>query len=318
MASSVGGTVRPSILAVWALMMSSNFDRLYHRQVGRSGSSPQDAACIDAELTPCISDVGSVAHQPADFGDFARGPCDGNRVARCHCRQLNPPAVEEAVGADEQGIGALAHKCRKCRIDLAAGAGVEDRDLQSHGASSRSHPLLRVRPPDATLAGLTSTATREGSGYQLAQQLQPLCHQLGIEKIDAGQVAARLGEAGDKATPDRVFGDREYDGDGRGRRLDGQRRRFAGRDDDRDLPANQLGRRAPATDLNGSPPSGRRPPGSRPRHSRSPSGRGGMRAGGRANGSADWLKRNPITGIAACCACAASGHAAATPPGELA
>ena len=30
--------------------------------------------------------------------------------------------------------------------------------------------------------------------------------------------------------------------------------------------------------------------------------------------SGDWLKKNPITGIAGCCARAVSGHAAAAPP----
>ena len=34
------------------------------------------------------------------------------------------------------------------------------------------------------LAGLTSTATRARCGHQLAQQFQPLCRQLGVEKID--------------------------------------------------------------------------------------------------------------------------------------
>jgi hypothetical protein len=30
-----------------------------------------------------------------------------------------------------------------------------------------------------------------------------------------------------------------------------------------------------------------------------------------------WVKRNPITGIAGCCACAASGHAAPAPPSSV-
>src|SRR5262245_48668758 len=72
----------------------------------------KDATGIDTELTPRIRDVLSVAHQPADFCDFTRGGCHGNRVARRHGGQLNPPAVEKSVGAHEQGIGPLAHKRR--------------------------------------------------------------------------------------------------------------------------------------------------------------------------------------------------------------
>src|SRR5258707_12847364 len=41
--------------------------RLYDRQVRRLGAL-EDAAGIDARLTKRIRDVGSVAHQPTDFG----------------------------------------------------------------------------------------------------------------------------------------------------------------------------------------------------------------------------------------------------------
>jgi hypothetical protein len=50
---------------------------------------------------------------------------------------LNSPAVEKSPGADEEGIDSFAHKGCKSRVDLTAGAGVEDLDLQPHGASSR-------------------------------------------------------------------------------------------------------------------------------------------------------------------------------------
>ena len=57
--------------------------------------------------------------------------------------QLDTPADEEGVDADEKGVEPLAHKGRESRIDLAAGAGVEDLDLQSDGASSRLHVSQR-------------------------------------------------------------------------------------------------------------------------------------------------------------------------------
>jgi hypothetical protein len=50
----------------------------------------------------------------------------------------------------------------------------------------------------------------------LTQKLQALCGQLGIEKIDACQVAARPGEAGDKTETHRVIPDGEDGGDRRG------------------------------------------------------------------------------------------------------
>src|SRR5262245_32743601 len=51
------------------------------------------------------------------------------------CQTKKRP-VEKTVTADEQHIGPLAPKAREGRIDLAAGAGVKDLDLQSHSASS--------------------------------------------------------------------------------------------------------------------------------------------------------------------------------------
>ena len=77
----------------------------------------------------------------------------------------------------------------------------------ARAAASTSRNVVSVF---VALAGLTSTATRVACGHQLTQEFQPLCHQLGTEKIDTCQVAARPGEAGDKTEPDRVFG-----GDGR-------------------------------------------------------------------------------------------------------
>ena len=79
-ASSVGGTSRPSIRALWTLMTSSN---LLDCTTGRPGAV-EDAPGIDAQMTPGIRQVGSVAHQPAGFGNFTRRGCHGNRVARRH------------------------------------------------------------------------------------------------------------------------------------------------------------------------------------------------------------------------------------------
>src|SRR5262249_4164770 len=137
--------------------------RLHHRQVRRLRTL-ENATGIDADDTPRICDVGSVAHQPAGFGDFTRGGSHGNRVARRHGAQLNPSAVEKSVRADEEGIDPLAHKGCKCGIDLAAAGSVEDLDLQPEGASSRLDLFLRALASNVGWAGLTSTATRVALG----------------------------------------------------------------------------------------------------------------------------------------------------------
>jgi len=80
--------------------------------------------------------------------------------------------------------------------------------------------------------------------HQFVQQLEVLRPQRSADKGHAGQVAARLVEAGDEAGRDRVFGGREDDGDRRGRRLDRACCDTGGRDDHGHPPANQLGRQS--------------------------------------------------------------------------
>jgi hypothetical protein len=138
-------------------------------------------------------------------------------------------------------VGPPAHKSCEGRIDLAAGAGVKDLDLQPHGAGSRFH--VSQRDLVTGTGRIDQHGNTSGSGYQLTQEFQPLCHQLSTEKIDSCQVAAWPGEASDKARPDRVFGDDEDDGDRRGCRLGRKRRSGTSeRGDHGDPPTSQFGR----------------------------------------------------------------------------
>jgi len=92
---------------------------------------------------------------------------------------LQPPAAEQCVLADEHRVGTLAPECREGGIDLAAGCGIEDLNLQSHGAASRFHLVqrgLRVR----RIGGIDEYGDTSGRRYHLAQKLEPLCRQLGI------------------------------------------------------------------------------------------------------------------------------------------
>jgi hypothetical protein len=88
--------------------------RLCDRQVRRLGA-PEDAAGIDADLPKRIRNVDSVAHQSSDFGKVSHRICCGNRMARREVNQLDTPAGEKGVLADEQGVGSLAHEnCEGC------------------------------------------------------------------------------------------------------------------------------------------------------------------------------------------------------------
>jgi hypothetical protein len=133
---------------------------------------------------------------------------------------------------------------RSCegRVNLAAGAGVNDLDLQTDGASSRFH-VSQCGFLSRSIGRIDEHGNTREAGYQLTQELQALCRQLRIEKINPCQIAARPGQAGDQAKPDRVFGGGEDDGDGRGCRFGCQHRSVtSGRGDHCDLSANQFGR----------------------------------------------------------------------------
>ena len=157
-----------------------------------------------------------------------------------------------------------------------------------------------------------------GCGHQLTQEFQPLCRQLSTEKIDPCQVAARPGEAGDKTEPDRIVGRRAKTmGIVVVAALAANAQRCLRPWRSRRPVGEPVRPPAPAADRFDSRPSGIRSPRSRPRHSRFPSGPGEMRADGPRIASGDVASRNPITGIAGCCARAASGHAAAAPPSSV-
>src|SRR5262249_49937544 len=112
---------------------------------------------------------------------------------------------------------------------------------RSISAFARPSPGVGLEPD--RIGRIDKHGNTRGYGQQLAQQAQPLCRQLSREKIDAGRVAARSGEAGDKTELDRVVADAEDDRDRRRCRSGGEyRRRGTGRDDYRDPATDQIGR----------------------------------------------------------------------------
>ena len=117
-------------------------------------------------------------------------------------------ADKEGIGADEEGIGALARKGGKGRIDLVGRRGIEYVDLQPDGWGGFLHRPqcgLGVR----SIGRIDERGNKNRLGHQVMQEPKPLGHQLVGEMIDAGRIATRPGEAGDKTQTDRIFGDTE-------------------------------------------------------------------------------------------------------------
>ena len=165
------------------------------------------------------------------------------------------------------------------------------------------------------LFGFTSRRDHPGLGNQLGQQLEPLGRQLGRYDADAGEVAARPGEAGDQA---RARPGRRH----RRRRSGSSRSRFSPPapqgcrrvDDHVDLAADEIGGQC------GQPIIVALRPAVFDRHvlsldvagfAQSLVERGDNRLRPRPG---EPLLRKPITGIAFCCARRARGHAVTAPP----
>src|SRR5215471_9064064 len=108
------------------------FGRLQHRQVGGL-SALEDGTGIEADLMKHVREVGSIAHQPAGCHMVADRINRRNPVVRRQGGKLHSAADEKCVASDEEGIGMLARKSSKGRMDLADRTGVEDLDLQPEG-----------------------------------------------------------------------------------------------------------------------------------------------------------------------------------------
>ena len=228
-------------------------------------------------------------------------------------RAVRSGYVKNASGPITSAPARSWTKVAKDRIEVAFGAGVA-----GHGAAARGcgpPPAgLSIGPRQVGLVGLTSTAMMVAVGTNSCSSSSRFGPSSALIRGHAREVAARSVQAGDKSDRDRVAAGHEDDRNRRGRRLcrpgpqECWPRQSRSPDDEPDRPP------APAIDRIGPPPSGIRSRRCGPRHSRFRSGLGGTRGRRPANRSGDSLPRKPITGIAGCCAYAASGQAAATLP----
>src|SRR5262249_36143036 len=103
----------------------------------------KDATRICTDLTIRIREVASVTHQSACFGIVSAGIGCWYRTAGCQDGKVHSPTVEKWIGRDEESVDLPAHEVCKGLIDLAAGACIEDLDLQSEGWSGRLHVFHR-------------------------------------------------------------------------------------------------------------------------------------------------------------------------------
>jgi hypothetical protein len=90
-------------------------------------------------LTKHVHDVGSVAHQPTGCDKITVRIRRRYPSARRQNRKLAAAAGEKCVATEEEGIGAIAGKSGKGRIDLADCRGIEYLSFQSDGRRGFLH-----------------------------------------------------------------------------------------------------------------------------------------------------------------------------------
>src|SRR6516162_11159117 len=83
-----------------------------------------------------VRNVGSVAHQPTGLDILAIGIDRGNCMARRERCKLNTPTRKEPLGGNKERVGPVPHESGEGRLDLPAGTGFEDLNLQPYSACS--------------------------------------------------------------------------------------------------------------------------------------------------------------------------------------
>ena len=143
-ASSVGGTVRPSALAVLRLMTSSNLVGLLDRQVGRL-LALENPAGIDADLTIRIRNAGcrsSSGRRPrrTRATGRSRAPRGGPPARRADRVRLVKNGSAPITSAPARSSTSAAKAASKSR----SAAGLQDMKLQPERAGRRLH-VSRLR-----------------------------------------------------------------------------------------------------------------------------------------------------------------------------
>ena len=220
---------------------------------------------------------------------------------------LGSDPQEERIPRDDERTRIALDETRKCSVEFALAAGLRNVNAETERARRRLH--IAGISLVTRIAGIDEHTERSGLRQEVMQDADLLLQKLGGKKSDSGDVSAgairlvtKPNSMGSPPTLNTI-------GIVGGRRLCGGRRKTADRGDHRHPMSDQLGRKrrrlariAPSTAAlwphcglrpgrSRSSPCGTRPPHPRPRYA-----------------------RMPTTGIAGCCARAASGHAIVMPP----
>src|SRR5215510_14902654 len=213
-ASSVGGTVSPSALAVLRFIRNSN---LVGCTTGKSaGFSPENAAGVDTGLSPSIRKARRIAHKTADFHGLAPGVNRRHGMAGRQGDDLIGICKKRNSAAHHERFSSLLNKVREGCLELAWATCIHE-----HAANSTSTrgslQLTRFALGKTGVGRVAEVSDRLGCWHQFEQQVKALSSHFGPHEVDAGDISARFAETADEANPDRIGSLQKNDRDRLGR-----------------------------------------------------------------------------------------------------
>ena len=184
-------------MAVLRLITNSNLVGCIDRQVGGL-LALENPAGVDAGLAICVGNARSVAHQAAGFGRLTQGIDRRHPMVRRQRNELYARLLNNGPGPTTSASTGFCARVAKTvsmsRSVLALRTSICC--LRAEAAAWTSETKDSVRGN----LGLIEHGNARGSRQQLAQEPKLLCRQLGGDKGDTGDVAARPVEAGDETS----------------------------------------------------------------------------------------------------------------------
>ena len=114
-------------------------------------------------------------------------------MARRERNYLIAPADKKSACADDERIGPLPHKARKCHVDVTRSAGIQHNKLQPKSTRGRLHLAHKTRRFRRVQVHEQSDDGR--IGYEFVQQRELLRRQFDTEPAHSGDALARPIEA---------------------------------------------------------------------------------------------------------------------------
>jgi hypothetical protein len=126
-----------------------------------------------------FGEIAAVAHQAAAGRKIAKHEDGGYSMAEGQCGDPLAAADEEGIVADHQSAGAQPCQASKSLIEVGIAGGLQDGQLQSHGAGRR----LQCRAlGEAGICRIDQQGDRGRGGDRFAQQLQPLRRNFDVQR----------------------------------------------------------------------------------------------------------------------------------------